>query len=122
MPKDDWRTERLYLLNPDNLHGPCWRPAVDVYRDRGGWLVKFDLAGVPHADIELTVHRRFLTVAGVRRDFAVREGRQAYSMEISYSRFERTIELPADLGRPTIRSESHDGMLLVSVQPPLNEP
>ncbi len=115
MTREIWR-ERFLFLGPDNPCGACWRPAVDVYRDRDGWLVKFDLAGVAPRDIEVRVRGRFLTVAGVRRDLTVQEGRQAYLMEIAYSRFERSVELPVDLEELEIGSESRDGMLLVSIQ------
>ncbi len=121
MTREMWR-ERIHLLGSDNLCGACWRPAADVYRDRDGWLVKFDLAGVAPQDIELSVRGRCLTVAGVRRDLNIREGRQAYLMEIAYSRFERSLELPVDLEELEIGSESHDGMLLVSIRLRGDEP
>ncbi len=114
--------ERFYSLSPDNPCGACWQPAVDVYRDRDGWLVKVDLAGVAPQDIELSVRGHFITVAGVRRDLNVREGRQAFLMEIAYSRFERSVELPVELEALEIGSESHDGMLLVSIRRPGDTP
>ncbi len=115
MTREMWR-ERIQFLGSDNLCGACWRPAADVYRDDDGWLVKFDLAGVASQDIELSVRGHCLTVAGVRRDLNIREGRQAYLMEIAYSRFERSLELPVDLEELEIGSESHEGMLLVSIR------
>jgi HSP20 family molecular chaperone IbpA len=36
-------------------------------------------------------------------------------MEITYSHFERVIELPCDLSRARVSIESHDGLLLVRV-------
>lgn len=109
MIDNPWRDRRFDLA--------CWRPAADVYRDREGWLVKFDLAGVAPHDIELTVHGRFLTVTGVRRDLTVHDGAQSYSMEIAYSRFERSVELPVDLAELEIETESRAGMFLVSARP-----
>jgi HSP20 family protein len=89
---------------------------MDVYRGRGGWLVKFDLAGVRAEDIQVMLHGTRLTVRGTRRDWTIAEGQQAYSMEISYNRFERSVELPLDDIQPTgIRSEYRDGMLLVTI-------
>jgi len=114
---EDSQIQRLYLLNQDVLCGACWRPSVDVYRDREGWLVKFDLAGVAPDEIELTVSGRFVTVSGVRRDITVSEGRQAYSMEIAYSRFERSVELPVDVQSSEIHCEGVHGMFLVLVRP-----
>ena len=66
-------------------------------------------------DVKVSTRGRVLTVSGVRRDSSVTEGRTFYSMEISYSRFERSIELPLDLDRSEIRTEYRDGMFLLEI-------
>jgi HSP20 family protein len=108
------------LLGPSApaLHQLHWTPAVDVYRVANGWLLKFDLAGVRPGDIKLKVDGRRLTVSGRRGDWVVEESRpcRAYSMEITYSQFERTLELPSEIEHLQIRTEYRDGMLLVSLQ------
>ena len=95
-----------------------WTPAVDIYRVANGWLIKFDLAGVRPNDIQLNVCGRRLTVSGRRGDWVVEESRSccAYSMEITYSQFERTLELPSEIEQLEIQTEYRDGMLLVSLQ------
>lgn len=90
-----------------------WQPAADVYATRRGWLVKFDLAGVRPQDIEVVTHQRRLTVRGVRRDCTLEEGQRHYSLEISYNRFERSLELPCDVEAAQISTDYRDGMLLV---------
>ena len=90
-----------------------WRPLADVYRCRTGWLLKFDLAGVRLKDVTVTVEDRRISVSGFRRDLVVEEGATYYSMEISYNRFERTIEMPVNLEAAEIRLEARDGILLV---------
>jgi HSP20 family protein len=92
-----------------------WQPSVDVCRDRRKWLIKLELAGVRPEDVQVTTRGNVLTVSGVRRDWSVMEGRKFYSMEISYSRFERSIELPLDLDRSEIRTEYRDGMFLLEI-------
>jgi HSP20 family molecular chaperone IbpA len=79
--------------------------------------VKFDLAGVRAEDIQLEARGRQLRVSGVRRDFSLLEEQQIYSMEISYNRFQRSVELPLDLTQAEIRNEYRDGMLLVLITP-----
>jgi HSP20 family molecular chaperone IbpA len=37
-------------------------------------------------------------------------------MEIAYSRFERVLELPCDLGRAEIETTYRDGMLFVHIR------
>ena len=90
-----------------------WQPSADVYRTRNGWLLKFDLAGVRLEDVTVTVQDRRVSVSGVRRDSLVEEGCSYYSMEISYNRFERTIEVPCDLGGAQVSLQVRDGLLLV---------
>ena len=91
----------------------CWRPAADIYRTRTGWLVKYDLAGVKRKDIEVTVRGSQITLNGFRRDWRLEDGCSHYSMEISYNRFERTLELPCDLEGAQVKLEGREGILLV---------
>ena len=90
-----------------------WRPAADIYATSCGWLVKFDLAGVRSHDIEVIARDRRLTVRGVRRDCTLEEGQRHYLLEISYNRFERTVELPCNVEAAQITTDYRDGMLLV---------
>ena len=93
-----------------------WQPLVDVYRTSSGWLIKYDLAGVLPEDVRLTFDGKRLTLHGTRRDCCIEEGFCHYRMEISYSHFERTIELPDSLERARVTSEFWHGMLLVRVE------
>jgi HSP20 family protein len=117
MPRDLIRL--IHALLPPGL-GPSdapWCPAADVYQTPHGWLVKFDLAGVRPEDIDLEASGRRLTLRGTRRDCTAEEGCRHYRMEISYSRFERSLELPCRLDRATFHTRYRDGMLLVEVRP-----
>jgi len=90
-----------------------WRPPVDVYRTPDGWLLKFELAGVRLEDISIHRQGGRVTVSGVRRDWVLEEGYHHHLMEIAYSRFERTVELPWDPGDVNIGVEYRDGILLI---------
>lgn len=113
MARGIWR-----LLDPTHATAPepCWRPSVDVYHGTDAWLLKFDLAGVLPSDIQLTMRGRRLTVAGVRRDTTIMAGRRAYSMEIAYSRFERSVELPFELESVEMATEYRDGMFMITIR------
>ena len=80
------------LSEPEIGGEGCWCPQVDVYRTESAWLLKFNLAGVQADDVEVVCDNCHMTVRGIRRDWSILEGQQAYSMEISYNRFQRTIE------------------------------
>jgi len=93
-----------------------WRPLADVYRTPHGWLVKCELAGVRPEDLTVSVRGSHLTLRGARRDCCLEEGCSHYRLEISYSQFERTIELPENLDRAHLTTEFRHGMLLVRIE------
>lgn len=95
--------------------GPLWQPAVDIYRAPEGWKIKFDLAGVRPDDIEILITDHKMIVRGVRRDSVITQGWSYHQLEITYSRFERVLNIPCDLSKAEIRLESVDGWLLVHV-------
>jgi HSP20 family molecular chaperone IbpA len=66
-------------------------------------------------EVEVRTCQRRLIVSGVRRDRHAHAGMRAYSLEISYSRFERAVELPCELEGADVRCEFRDGMLLVRI-------
>src|SRR6478609_7359084 len=115
MPRDSVRFVSFFLTN-DAEAPPDWRPPTDVYRVPGGWLVKVELAGIEPEDIELIARGRALRVRGRRRDCCLEPGCRQLHMEIAYSRFDRQVELPADLESCRITSEFRHGMLLVRVE------
>ena len=105
----------LYSTVAEPARATTWRPAADVYRTRDGWLLKFELAGIQLDDISVAAQGSGITVTGVRRDRISEEGCCHYSMEMSYSRFERTIHLPCDLGSAALDVGYKDGILVVRV-------
>jgi HSP20 family protein len=116
-----WRSRRCassHFFSPaaESFQEVHWRPAVDVYRTRVGWLVKFDLAGVRPEDVRLEVQGRSLTIQGERRDWIIEEGGYYESMEISYSSFARRMEFPTDLEKALVTTEYQMGLLLVRIQ------
>jgi HSP20 family protein len=90
-----------------------WRPSVDVYRTAGGWLLKFELAGVRPQEVEVTLSGSRLSVRGMRRDIRIEDCQQSHCMEISYNEFERVVELPGDASSWRVATDYRDGMLIV---------
>ncbi|MGH9755281.1 MAG: Hsp20/alpha crystallin family protein [Blastocatellia bacterium] len=105
----------LFFISAEAGAAMAWRPAADIYRTPEGWIVKLELAGVQQEDVNVVTSGSELFISGVRRDRFIGEGWSHHSMEITYSHFERVIELPCDLDRASISVESHDGLLLVRV-------
>jgi HSP20 family protein len=96
--------------------GPLWQPAVDIYRCPEGWKIKFDLAGVKPDDVQVLIaDENKLIIRGTRRDTVITEGWTYHQLEITYSRFERVLQIPCELGKSEIRVETRDGWFILHI-------
>jgi HSP20 family protein len=94
-----------------------WRPAADVYRTRGGgWVVKVDLAGVSPDDLEVIITDTTLHIHGCRRDTFYGEGISYQQLEITYSRFEKTLHFPCPIEEATLLRDYRDGLLIIHLR------
>ena len=105
----------LFLPAAGACRETVWAPPVDVYQTRTGWLLKFDLAGVCPEEIGVNIAGQRVTVRGCRRDWFAEEGHRHYRLEIAYSCFERSVELPRNLDAARMTTEYRDGMLVVRI-------
>jgi HSP20 family protein len=93
--------------------GLIWQPAVDVYRCDEGWLIKFELAGVRQEDVRLEATSCGIRVSGVRRDVRHFDWQEAHLMEIAYTGFERSVQLPEPINDTQLIVDFRDGMMYV---------
>ena len=115
MPNPD----RDFLLLPSCRIRPgerLWNPSADVYRTADGWIVKVDLAGVRSDDLEISISDRNLKIRGCRRDTLIREDFSCQQMEITYSRFEKTIQFPTEIEGASVAHDYRDGFLIIDVR------
>ena len=90
-----------------------WYPSADVYQTTEGWLVKVELAGVSAEDLEIDIQGNQLYIAGCRRDKTCAVGMSYQQMEITYSRFEKTLEFPASIEGAKLEHNYADWLLLI---------
>jgi len=96
--------------------GRLWNPAADVYHTSDGWVVKVDLAGVCTDELEIELSDSLLSIRGCRRDTHFRDGFVYQQMEITYSRFEKSIQFPSPIEGATVRHDYSDGFLIIKVR------
>ncbi|MGI8654813.1 MAG: Hsp20/alpha crystallin family protein [Pyrinomonadaceae bacterium] len=106
----------MHVARRQQLSPRMWCPAADVYRTSDGWLVKLDLAGVGSDDIEITIEEQTLRVAGIRRDSVYEEGLTYHQLEITYSRFEKTLRFPCSIKGATLAQDYRDGLLIIRLR------
>ena len=84
-----------------------------MYQTPEGWLVKVELAGVSAEDIEIDVQGNVLYIAGSRKDRSCTSDVSYQQMEITYSRFEKTIQFPSPIEGATLAHDYRDGFLII---------
>ena len=93
-----------------------WCPPADVYRTRDGWIVKVELAGVSCDELEITVEGVTLHITGCRRDTTYAESISYQQLEITWSRFEKTIHFPCRIEGASLRRDYRDGLLVLHLR------
>ena len=93
--------------------GQLWLPAADVFQTADGWIVKVELAGVSVEDIEIDIQGNVLYIAGARKDRSCAVGVSFHQMEITYSRFEKTLNFPSVIEGARIEHNFEDGILII---------
>jgi len=93
-----------------------WYPAADVYRMRDGWVVKVELAGVAPDELEVRIAGDTLLVAGSRRDETFGDSVSCQQLEITYSRFEKSIRFPCPIEGAIVERRYKDGLLILYLQ------
>ena len=96
--------------------GPLWPPAADVYQTPEGWLVKVELAGVSPEDIRIDIAGSMLHIEGSRKDKSCGGGLSYHQMEITYSKFEKTLNFPAPIDGTTVEHNFDNGLLLIRLR------
>lgn len=96
--------------------GRLWYPAADVYETETGWIVKIELAGISVDDIEIEIGGDTLYVTGIRRDKTCSHGVHHHQLEITYSRFEKTLRFPRSIDGANLEYDYQDGLLIVQLR------
>src|SRR5258708_16398674 len=94
----------MFLPAASTVRDVYWQPAVDIYRTRKGWVLKFELAGVRAEDIDAAVKGSRVTVRGGRRAWSREETCTYIQIDITHSHFARTLDAPDEIAYSRLAS------------------
>jgi HSP20 family protein len=92
-----------------------WLPAVDVFDNKDGVVVKAELAGMDPDDIQIEVEDNVLTLKGERKLEEKVDDERYYRVERRYGSFQRSLALPQGVKPEDISAGYEDGILTVTV-------
>jgi HSP20 family protein len=96
----------------------AFRPAVNLYETREGFMICIDLAGMDQRDMEVSLEKGNLVVRGRRQSPMPPDGSRAVAvhlMEIDHGQFCRTVEIPSGVDEERIAANYHLGMLWITL-------
>ena len=116
MPKSNREVSLLTVGHSVRPSGRLWNPAADVYRSAEGFIVKVDLAGICTEELEIEIDNSSLRIRGCRRDTLFKAGFSYQQMEITYSRFEKSVQFPCAIEEASVVHDYRDGFLIVNLR------
>jgi len=89
-------------------------PAVNVFSDQDGYVVRMETPGVAADQINIESHGRTLTISGKREPRAP-QGGSFHRRERNGGQFSRSLQLPADLELSRAEASYKNGMLTIHI-------
>jgi HSP20 family protein len=97
--------------------GPSGRgvyPAINVFTDKNGTVLRMEVPGVPPENIQIETHGRTITVSGKREVKAPEHG-SFHRRERSVGEFSRSVQLPSDVDVSRAEASCKHGILTVRI-------
>lgn len=96
-------------------HVDAWSPVTDVLARGRNLVIRAELPGVEHEDLEVTYSNGTLTISGERH---ADEGEDVtyYTKERSWGHFRRGMTLPEGISNEDISATFGDGLLEVTIR------
>lgn len=88
-------------------------PAVNVFQDAEGYLIRAEVPGVPPEKLSLETHGRTLTIAGEREADGAEGGYHRREREVG--KFSRSFTLPTTLDVEGAKADYKHGVLTVRI-------
>lgn len=93
-------------------------PAIDAFRTDEGTVVRVELPGMKHEDVDVSAHDGMLTICGERTVGDEVEDDAWIRRERAYGRFERSFTLPEGTDPDAIEATFDDGVLELTIPHP----
>lgn len=107
--------DEFFGENRRGLADGVWLPAVDVSENNDEFVVRAELPGMSHEDIEINIQENILTLKGEKKQEHKEEQENFHRLERSYGAFTRSFTLPANVKADDIKANFKNGVLEVAI-------
>lgn len=95
-----------------------WAPDIDLFETEDAFVLRADLPGLSHEDIELELTDNVLRLSGERRSESEEKVEGYYRFERSFGSFSRSMHLPKGVDPESVTASFDRGVLEVSIPKP----
>ena len=99
----------------DLMSRGTWTPAVDIYEEDGGLVLKAEVPDISREDIDVSIENSTLTLRGERKLANEIKQENFHRIERAYGTFVRQFSLPATVDSARIAADYKDGVLTVKL-------
>jgi HSP20 family protein len=99
----------------DLMSRGTWTPAVDIYEEDGGLVLKAEVPDISREDIDVSIENNTLTLRGERKLSNEIKQENFHRIERPYGTFVRQFSLPPTVDAGKIAAEYKQGVLTVKL-------
>jgi HSP20 family protein len=86
-------------------------PKIDIWEDEEKYVVEAELPGFDKKDIDINVTDDILTIKASRKKEEEKKDKNYYYAERSYGEFVRSVRLPSEVDKKSIKAKYNNGVL-----------
>ena len=92
-----------------------WLPSLDVSETKNELVVKAEVPGMDHKDIDISLSNGVLTIKGEKKQEREEKEADYHLVERSYGSFVRSVQLPKEVQGDKLSASYKDGILRVTL-------
>ena len=92
-----------------------WLPSLDVSETKNELVVKAEVPGMDHKDIDISLSNGVLTIKGEKKQEREEKEADYHLVERSYGSFVRSVQLPIEVQGDKINASYMDGIVRITL-------
>jgi HSP20 family protein len=92
-----------------------WTPAIDVFEDESKIVVKAELPGMTHEDVDVSILGETLTIKGEKKKEEEKKEKNYHRLERAYGSFQRSVTLPPSVTSDKAKASFENGILEIEM-------
>ncbi|MBE9041798.1 Hsp20/alpha crystallin family protein [Oscillatoriales cyanobacterium LEGE 11467] len=99
----------------DGYSATSWQPKVELFDSEDRLTLRAEIPGLEPKDLDISASRNTIALRGERRYENEHQDRGYFRSEFHYGKFERTIELPANIENDRVEADYKNGILTLTL-------